>query len=281
TETDCPLGFECVDRGGSPQVCIPDEQLGSTDRTCPADPGGDYQCFDSGDCGRGESCIDNECVAPNGECTADADCGGAAVCRNFECVEASTPECLDRTDCASNHVCVDGTCQPRNPGGNCIKNSECGGGAVCVNGSCLTRCSDRSECNTDTEICRQGLCVPTDCAPNETCVDAQCKPSCADDGDCASGYVCNRTGGYCERDPTVECRSDSECLSGEACHNGTWSQTCNCNQQCGDGRVCNMAATDASTTGLCESADPADAPSSCQNDCDCPSGQTCQDGTCR
>lgn len=286
-ETDCPLGFECVDRPGTPQVCVPDEKLGSTDRTCPTDPDGDYQCFHSGHCGPGQSCIDNECVAPSGECTEDADCGGSAVCQNFQCVSSSQPECIDRTDCPSDSICIDGSCKPRNPDGNCIKNAECRGDAVCVDGSCRTRCSDRSQCNANTEICREGLCVPiecrfnSDCGSNEVCVDAQCKRSCVDEGDCDSGYVCSQPGHYCKRDPSVECRTDSECLSGESCHHGTCAQVCNCNQQCGDGEICNMEATASTNTGLCESPDTSRDRTRCRNNCDCPSGQECIEGTCR
>lgn len=287
SEVDCPLGFECVDQVGTPRVCVPETELGSTDRVCPGDPPHDIECFSSDNCDAGESCIANKCVAPKGECTRDTDCGGGATCRNFECVEKSEPSCLDRTDCQSEEICVNGECEPRNPGGSCIKNDECKGEAVCVDGNCLAKCSDRSDCNSATEICRQGLCVPiecrfnSDCGGEEVCVDAQCKPSCAKDGDCDSGFVCADTGNYCQRDPNVECRSDAECLSGEACHKGTCSQICNCNQQCPDGEVCNKNATQTQNTGLCEAPQQTPKEPECSNDCECPSGQQCVKGTCK
>ncbi len=288
TSADCPLDFECVDEPNTPSVCVPREELGSTDRVCPDEPTGDVECFSSEHCAQGESCVDNECVAPQGECSEDADCGQGAECRNFECVDPSEPECVyGDNDCASDQLCVDGQCEDRNSDGMCTENEDCRGeDAVCVDGDCLARCKDRSECESSSEICRQGLCVPiecrfnADCGQSEVCVDATCKPSCQDDGDCESGYVCDGAG-FCRRDPDVECRSDAECLSGEVCQQGECASICNCNQQCPSGEVCDMEATDASNTGLCTDPDaPSDDPE-CRNDCQCPSGESCESGTCR
>lgn len=284
---DCPLGFECVDEPGTPEVCVPDEQLGSTDRVCPDDRPDGIECFSSRNCDAGESCIDNQCVAPDGECTEDSDCGAGARCRNATCVDDSEPECLSRTDCRSDEICVDGTCTPRNPEGPCVENEDCASDAVCVDGSCLSRCENRTDCNDSSEICRQGLCQPiecrfnSDCGTGELCVDAQCRPRCSDDAGCADGYVCAQPGGYCERDPAVECRSDAECLAGEVCRGGTCTALCNCNQQCDDGEICNPDATDAESTGVCEDPDAEPEQPTCETDCDCPSGEDCVDGTCQ
>lgn len=288
SEADCPFGFECVDRPGTPRVCVPDEEWGSTDRVCPHDDlPSDIECFSSENCSKAESCVNNECVAPQGECTRDSECGQGAKCRNFECVDESKPQCVSRTDCQSGEICVDGKCEARDSdGGSCVKNDECRGDAVCVDGDCLAKCQDRSDCNSSTEICRQGLCVAiecrfnSDCGGEEVCVDAQCKPACSKNADCSTGYICSEVGDYCTRDPNVECRSDAECLSGESCHNGTCAAVCNCNQQCADGQICNKDASSADNTGLCESPNQTPAEPECENDCQCPSGQSCTNGTC-
>lgn len=283
---DCPFGFECVDQPGTPRVCVPHETFGGTERVCPDKAPDDFECFSSEDCADGESCVDNSCVAPTGECSEDADCGEGASCRNFECVDDSEPECIDRTDCRSGEICIDGECTPRDSGDSCVQNEECEGDAVCVDGDCLARCSDRSDCNESSEICREGLCQPiecrfnSDCATGEVCVDAQCRPSCEDDADCSTGYVCSEGGGYCERDPSVECRSDAECLSGETCFEGSCSTVCGCNQECADGEVCDLDATEESKTGVCQDPESESTEPECTNDCQCPSGESCVDGTC-
>lgn len=289
-DAHCPWDFECVDRDGTGRVCVPDREWGSTDRVCdPDDLPRDKECFSARQCEAGESCVNNECVAPNGQCTRSDDCPRGQECRNFQCKPADEAECVSRTDCRSDEICVDGQCTARNPDSQCTRNSECRGEAMCVDGECLARCSDRSDCNASSEICRQGLCQPIecrfngDCGRGEVCVDAQCQTACLDEGDCPSGYRCSDSGGYCERDPDVECRSDAECLSGEACHQDTCSQICNCNQQCPGGQVCNQDATAASNTGLCESPEREDEKPAreCRTACDCPSGQSCEAGKCK
>lgn len=289
TSADCPWDFECIDEPNTPAVCVPREEFGSTDRVCPDEPStsDDVECFSSDNCAPGESCVANECIAPDGECTRDADCGQGAVCRNFQCVDSSEPECVNgENDCASDQICVDGQCEERSSSGMCTENEDCRGDAVCVDGDCLSRCQDRSDCKTSSEICRQGLCKPiecrfnSDCQGGEVCVDATCQTSCQGDGDCESGYVCDRAGNFCKRDPNVECRSDAECLSGEACQQGECTTICSCNQECASGEVCNKEATSDSNTGLCREQDQSARDPACSTDCQCPSGQTCQNGTC-
>jgi hypothetical protein len=275
---ECPAGFECInissEVGTSPQ-CLP-VLTEFEKRTC--NPSPEPECVRASDCSLGESCVANECVAPdNAECSDDNPCADGEECRNFECVPADQPECVDRSDCQSGEICIDGSCTATAE--SCVFNEECDDG-MCVDGTCLSSCSEDSEC-ANNERCRQGLCEPlecrrsADCDAGSICVDARCEQTCdADSGaGCDDGYLCNDHG-YCEADPNVECRSNAECGRDEICQDGSCTTPCSCNQQCSNGEVCNL------DTGLCE--DPAaNEGESCQDDCDCPAGESCNaNGVC-
>lgn len=274
---ECPAGFECInissEVGTSPQ-CLP-VFAEYEKRTC--NPSPELECVRASDCGLGESCVANECVAPDGsECGTNNPCAGGEVCRNFKCEAADEPECVDRSDCRSGEVCIDGGCVAAAE--DCVFNDECDGG-VCVDGTCASTCEADAECGAN-ERCRDGLCEAlecrrsADCAAGNICVDARCEKTCdaGSGAGCDAGWVCNSFG-YCEADESVECRSNAECARDEQCTGGTCATPCNCNQQCGDGQVCDL------DSGTCEApaADPAPA---CENDCDCPSGQACVEGAC-
>lgn len=274
-DTDCPANFECVkvsDEVGDPAQCLPVTD-GAGERTC--NPSPELECVRATDCRAGESCKNNECTAPDtAECSADSECASGQVCKNFSCKDADGPECTTRQDCSSGEVCIDGSCVQGTT--SCVFNNECDGG-VCVNGQCQNTCSADSECAFN-EHCREGLCEvidcrrSADCGTGEVCVDAQCEATCTSDANCDAGYVCNDFN-YCEPDPAVDCRTNAECGMDEICVEGACQTPCSCNQQCDSGDVCNL------NTGTCESPDSTPAPS-CQDDCDCPSGQTCNSGTC-
>ncbi len=275
---ECPAGFECInissEVGTSPQ-CLP-VLTEFEKRTC--NPSPELECVRASDCGLGESCVVNECVAPEGaECSTRTPCGAGESCRNFKCVAADQAECVTRTDCASGSSCIDGECIAA--ANSCVFNEECDGGA-CVDGSCLSTCTADANCGPN-EHCRSGLCEPlecrrsADCAAGNICVDAKCEDTCdaASGAGCTAGYVCNSYG-YCDADPGVECRTAAECARDEICDAGSCTTACSCNQQCADGEVCNL---DSGTCG-----NPNSAPVvSCQNDCDCPAGDSCDAGVCK
>lgn len=274
---ECPAGFECINISsevGTSAHCLP-VLTDWGERTC--NPSPELECVRATDCGLGESCVANECVAPEGaECSSQRPCASDEVCRNFECVPADAAECVTRTDCSTGESCIDGSCIAAAE--SCVFNEECDGGA-CVDGTCLSTCSADSECGAN-EQCRSGLCEPlecrrsADCSAGSICVDAKCEDVCdaASGQGCENGYLCNDFG-YCEADPDVECRTAAECSRDEICDDGSCTSACSCNQQCGDGEVCNL------DSGTCE--DPNTPPAaSCDNDCDCPSGETCSNGTC-
>lgn len=272
----CPDGFECVNVSGSTQ-CLP-QPNSNNHRTCTNAP--NLECVTASDCSAGESCVNNQCQAPDtAECTADGDCAAGEVCDRQECVPETGTECQTRSDCATGEVCVDGVCD--NGTESCVFNNECSDEGLCVNGSCYSACSSDDECGR-LEHCRQGVCRATecrgtsDCAGDEICVDATCRPSCSPDvsGDtCESGYVCTDHG-YCDRDPNVDCRTNAECSRDEICEAGECRAGCTCNQDCAAGTICDTE------TNTCVD-DGGDTPTSCQTSCDCPSGQQCSsDGQC-
>ena len=273
---ECPAGFECIrvsQENGTPAQCLPViTDFGK--RTCNSSP--ELECVRATDCELGESCVNNSCVGPNdAECDSNNACANGQECRNFECVDANAPECATRTDCNSGENCIDGSCVAAAE--SCVFNEECDGG-MCVDGTCLSTCDSDSECASG-EQCRAGLCEPfgcrrsADCAAGDICVNAQCESTCnaeTKEG-CDAGYICN-TFGYCDADPNVDCRTNAECARDEICNAGACQTACSCNQQCGTGEVCNL------DSGTCEA--PAANVATCENDCDCPSGQACNAGQC-
>lgn len=275
---ECPSGFECINISsevGTSAQCLP-VITDWGERTC--NPSPELECVRANDCGVGESCVANTCVAPGGaECSSQNPCGNGQTCVNFQCVAAADAECTRRSDCASGESCIDGECV--GAAESCVFNQECDGGA-CVDGTCQSACSADADCGSN-ESCRSGLCQPlecrrsADCAAGNVCVDAKCEATCnaSTGAGCADGYVCSNFG-YCEADPGVECRTAAECARDEICDAGSCTTACSCNQQCGTGEVCNL------DSGTCE--DPNSPPAvSCANDCDCPSGDSCISGTCR
>ncbi len=277
---ECPAGFECINISsevGTPAQCLPVKGEFEK-RTC--NPSPELECVRATDCALGESCVANECVGPNdAECDSNNPCSNGEVCRNFTCVAENAPECTTRTDCASGEICIDGSCEAAAE--SCVFNSECDGGA-CVDGKCASSCSADSECGAN-EHCRAGLCEAigcrrsADCGAGEICVDAVCEATCNKDtgAGCDTGYVCNDFG-YCDEDPNVSCRTNAECARDEICNAGSCQTPCSCNQQCSSGDICNL------DTGLCEDPNAGNepAPTQCTDDCDCPSGQSCNAGQC-
>jgi Cys-rich repeat protein len=283
TDNDCPTSFECVNVSqevGVPAQCLPRAPAGA-ERTCTNNPS--LECVKAKDCAVGESCVNNECVAPTtAECSANSECGSGEVCKDYKCVDQTQSGCIDRNDCAANEICIDGECVGQNS--SCIFNSECDNGK-CVDGTCIAGCTSHDDCGP-YERCRipengtEGLCEQvecrrsSDCSAGEMCVDANCEKSCTKAADCEGGFVCGDNG-YCEQDPNVECRTTAECAQDEMCMDGECKQACTCNQDCSGGQVCdltNNTCVDAGGNG--------GMPTQCANDCDCPSGQTCNNNTC-
>lgn len=275
TNADCPQAFECVNvsaEAGASAQCLPVDR--NNRRTCNPNP--ELECVRAKDCAVGESCVNNSCVGPNNaECDSHTACGAGKICRDFKCEDAQSPECVDRNDCSGTEICINGQCEAQNS--SCVFNEECDGGK-CVNGQCVASCTSNDQCGA-YERCRQGLCEAVecrrtaDCAAGQVCVDANCEDSCNTTADCGSGYICS-THKYCTPDPNVQCRTNAECARDEVCDAGQCKTPCSCNQQCPVDQVCNAGS------GTCEAIQQTPG-TQCQDNCDCPSGQSCSNGTCR
>lgn len=276
---ECPAGFECVnisDEPGVPSQCLPIKGTNEK-RTCNPTP--DLECVRANDCALGESCVHNVCQGPeNAECSGTRPCPSGQECRSFTCVDTNTPTCVDRSDCRNNEICIDGQCQRQTE--TCVFNEECDTSARCVDGQCVSICSDANDCGAN-ERCRQGLCEviecrrSADCSAGHLCVEARCEKHCTSNAECGPGFLCSANN-YCEADPNVECRSTAECGRDQICDGGSCETPCNCNQQCPESQVCDL------DNGMCKDPNAGGEPpaNECDNDCDCPSGQRCQQGTC-
>jgi hypothetical protein len=192
----------------------------------------DRPCTTNADCGSGELCDANECVA---KCAVDSDCAATATCEavasedggvaGSRCHSRCSPVAPQQSDithvgCSASESChveldangmtytdclTPGTIPT---GGSCMGDEDCPSGDGCFGqpGICraycrtaLNDCGSAATCNTikpsyfDNPGQQIGLCVP----------------SCTASSDCASNQFCNSysTPGSC--DP--RCSSDSDC----------------------------------------------------------------------
>jgi len=67
------------------------------------------QCTIAADCGPGETCTNQVCVA-SPQCVVDADCGANRVCNAGTCEAAPPPECTVDADCNAGERCQGGSC---------------------------------------------------------------------------------------------------------------------------------------------------------------------------
>ena len=221
----------------------------------------------NGTCGhndRGEvlSCEAGVCVAAS--CTPGATgcvCADGQTCRQSEdsCVEGycQTGSCVPgERDCA----CLSGDCAP---GLVCRDNSICVDGTGYTDGPCFSNDSCQRGNRCDGAICVQCLLGSLSCA-------------CDDAGDCQSGLEC--IAGLCVEEgsmgPAVPeapiCYSN--CTSDLVEEDGTFRR-CSADglmEGCIGDRECNQ--------GSC--VNPGEAPTSCDDDLNCPSFQTCIEGHC-
>jgi hypothetical protein len=79
----CTLDEECE---GEKNLC--------QDGTCHV-----VQCVKDEDCGAGEKCQNDACVAPDEGCTSDSDCAAPKVCLDGTCISDITSGCQNDSDC--------------------------------------------------------------------------------------------------------------------------------------------------------------------------------------
>jgi hypothetical protein len=175
-------------------------------------------------------------------CQDDAQCQPGQICVEQRCRDGYRP-CQGPEDCAPGLVCGDdGVC------GHCRADGDCPAGQTCQEGLC------------QSPACR----VDDDCPPGELCLEDACQAcDCRQDEDCGFFLVCRACA--CEL-PTRPCETAADCLPFELCLEGecTLPSTCQTDQDCPDGTVCN---------GLfCEAG--------CQADADCGTLRACVGGRC-
>ena len=246
----------------------------------------------------------NRPLDPNLRCQSDADCQGVptqCVCR------------FDKPDCGINlngAACsTDAQCAGTNPDSVC--SGICGGKKAnnyffqtvgfCTStweGTCSTQlcsigsCQDSGAPCTLTEGCGEGIeCLFSECVDDSDCtLGGICETStCASDLDCAVGSVC-------QLPPDLQtvcsstgenCRSQEECPLGDSCAVpvtvcSVSGADCSANKPCSE-RNCSVdidigCSTDsecASLRNVCSIS-----ATTCVDDSECPSGETCGPQTC-
>lgn len=207
------------------------------------------------------------------KCTLDSDCLAGQFCRMEPTVGAKT--------CQSG--AVSDACLP-----------TCTAGQACISGKCVTLCTPA--CSAQ-EACVQGKCVA---------VTTDCNPACTGQTKCVSGTcildpqeparesVSPREGTAPEEPPpaqesSTQCNSDRDCASGLRCQQGRCVAMT-------DPENANEAGTEATSDDAGHSSEsttesqPTDQVTSdavglegskpCTQSSDCPSGQSCQNGSC-
>ncbi|KAL6892586.1 proteinase inhibitor [Trichoderma longibrachiatum] len=108
-----------------------------------------------GFCQVGEVCFNNFCQAPtNPTCTFDVECGAGQICDDNVCVAQRT--CLLNTDCLTGELCSAGTCLTA-----CDDQADCDANETCNGSVCLRRryCQGAGQCGIG-EICQDNFCAP-------------------------------------------------------------------------------------------------------------------------
>lgn len=219
-------------------------------------------CSDGGD-GEGSGSPD---MGPMVSCETAADCGEGQRCEDEVCV---ADVCVEDQDCGDvTRVCAeDGSCRFRAGfADECDAQRACPFGQFCSEllGRCLDNqtsrdCVRREQC-PDRQICDRSAnkCIPDPgclsdafCEPDEICdtVRRRCEPNtriactpCLSDEACAEGEECDAETSSC-----VLAGEDSPCPTGEFCSIVQFCVQCESSADCGEGLFCNIG------TGTCDS----------------------------
>ncbi|MDX2008973.1 MAG: hypothetical protein SFW67_02225 [Myxococcaceae bacterium] len=296
SDTECAMDQRCR-RGACGPICLNDGECGDG-QTCQAGrcerrP----ECAVDGDCATGFTCSSGTCA-----CTGDVACAANQTCTNGVCT--ARQRCRMDGDCSGGTRCevTQGLCVPR-----CTLPQDCApnldprvatGLYACAMGTCSRRCTTDITCGGQGVICKDGLCVASDCKTKSECPDGQYCTSatfgrCTAFTVCTSNAQCDRNA-RCERFPQNDCPPgfdctqstcrelprcfiDSDCVSGipgtmQAMQNGFCDEgfcqptnRCLASASCLEGRTC--------IGGLC-------VPPVCRGHADCGANAACVDGAC-
>ena len=260
-DAQCQSGLHCANgccTPGTAGSCAKDADCSAHPSTpvCDLAQGACVACVTAADCGPGNLCQANACVAQQG-CSSSGECRDPTpVCdvALHACVAClSAADCADplRPNCDASHHCVaSAACRDD---GDCAKPApKCQPGS----GRCVA-CLSTADCP-----------APLVCDPKQlVCLKPQAT-TCTVDADCASNPAAPRCGpgGAC-----VACTADAQCPAGEACLGNACAV-----RQCGADTDC------AAPTARCDLGASPHSCVACLADKDCPNGGTCQpDHTCK
>ncbi|HAA58458.1 MAG TPA: hypothetical protein DCE42_27085, partial [Myxococcales bacterium] len=213
-------------------------------------------------------------------CSTESDCVTGEACKSVSagqnvCICETDADCRGGKKC-SNFQCIDGTPAGGGDGEPCRSDGSCQNGLTCIThpttniDTCVKDCQGAAVCPTG-QVCDSQLkaCVPDTTKPGGADQGQPCNTSTP----CKAGLICIGQGNaalcYKECDGTV-----GSCPTGTKCTpvSGSNDSFCKavaptgCNPACPTGQTCQ--------NGTCVN----DTPAGCNPAC--PTGQTCQNGTC-
>lgn len=299
---ECAAGKVC---DATDKLCVDgcrDSTECSAEQTC--DASNSCTC-DSSKCAEGFTCDEasNACVENPITSCADVTCGEGTRCNSetLECDAFCTADagqvnsCLDGEFCNTStgqcevKSCVDKTPEEcaMNPSApylsevfcecvECVEDSQCSGGKTC--NVDLGVC--QAECQTSCDSAVPGSC---DAAGNASYCYGGCCVECIGAADCGSGQIC--IDGFCGQPPSCDvdptaCPSGTTCVSG-TCQTMAGGSSCDVADptSCPFGQQC-QPSSNTSTMGTCQGSMTPGTCGSCNADCTCDGGLTCNGFAC-
>ncbi len=246
---------------GDPGGRCPDQGAASCGSNGLCDGGGACQRYAAG-----VECVAATCPTSGTTATLPRTCDGTGVCKPpttqscapYGCNGATCfAACGSDGDCASPNVCNAGACGKKRLG------QQCGGGAECDSGNCVDGvCCGAASCGTCLSCAvagKAGSCQPILAGEMDTMGRCTAAPPCGLTGRCDGA-------GACQNAPT------STSCGTATCSGATFTPTGNCD---GAGS-CKQTPTSCGHYACGASA----CLTTCANDGDCISGDSCQSGSC-
>lgn len=182
--------------------------------------------------------------------TNNANCSAAEAGGACPVIVSCGQTCTNNSQCPSNHSCNSGVCTKNECVSPNVCDSPCGNPIVCGQ-ACQT---GSNLCPTGL-TCNQGICKLNACLTPGACSDNQCTLAACGDAICNTGELCERTTA-----------------------NGTTYRTCTANGSAPTGPI--VASCTFTGANACQQVNQVACGESCQTNANCPTGHTCNNGTC-